>query len=189
MRGPSQVKREFLRKWAKGLQIYSDSNKDMSFLERKKAIKLSADVAMASTTTCWGRALIADASKNRTTKVVVEHVLGHDENISNNNVSWLKKSPALCSTNKKVRFKKILRKSCALCRQRKTEPPKVLATCVAKRMVKKRTQMLKNLVPGGKLMDDVSIIQEALDYIISLRVQVKVMRQLAKISELVNHRT
>lgn len=157
---------------------------------------MSADVAMASTTsatTCWGRALIADASKNHTTKVVVEHVLGgHDrENITNHNVSWLrlKKSSAICSTNKKVRFKKILRKSCALGRLRKTEPPKVLPTCIAKRMVKKRTQMLKNLVPGGKLMDDVSIIQEALDYIISLRVQVKVMRQLAKISEPVNHRT
>lgn len=152
---------------------------------------MSADVAMASTTsatTCWAHALIADASKDHSTKVVVEHVLGHDENITNNNVSRLKNSSAMCSTNKKVRFKKILRKSCALGRLRKMEPPKVLPTCVAKRMVKKRTQMLKNLVPGGKLMDDVSIIQEALDYIISLRVQVKVMRRLAKISELVNHR-
>lgn len=167
------------------------------------AIKLSADIAMASTrtrTTCWGRAVIAEASNDDTSKVVAEHVLGHDDTNNNNiNVmSWVKKGWGMCNNiNKKViRSKKILRKSCAVGRRRKMEVGKVVmatnsnSCIIAKRMVKKRTQMLKSLVPGGKLMDDdVFLIQEALDYIISLQVQVNVMRRLAKITDqFVDHR-
>ncbi|KAE8657952.1 hypothetical protein F3Y22_tig00116976pilonHSYRG00183 [Hibiscus syriacus] len=51
-----------------GLQRWSFSNKEMGILERKKAIKLSADIAMASArngTTCWSRALIANAYSKR----------------------------------------------------------------------------------------------------------------------------
>lgn len=200
MRGPSQLKREFVRKWAKGLHVYSSSNKEMSFLERKKAIKLSADVAMAATrthTTCWGRAVIAEASNDDTSKVAAEHVLGHDDT-NNNNINnvmcWVKKGRGMCNNiNKKViRSKKILRKSCAVGRRRKMEVAMATSSSciIAKRMVKKKTQMLKSLVPGGKLMnDDVFLIQEALDYIISLQVQVNVMRRLAKLADqFVDHR-
>lgn len=196
MHGQRQVKREFLKKWAKGLQTYSNWSKDMSLVERKEAIKLSADVAMASTTscatTCWGRALIANASKNHSTKVVVQHMLGHDHKQLINIISANKfgistnKSSAMCSsTNKRVRFKKILRKSCTrrLRKIMEPQPPTVSATRIAEKMVKKRTEMLKVLVPGGEMMDDVCVIREAHDYINSLRLQVKVMRQLAMTSD------
>jgi hypothetical protein len=53
-------------------------------------------------------------------------------------------------------------------------------------MVNRRTQVLKSLVPGGEFMDDISLIEETLDYIESLRAQVDVMRTLAKATELVN---
>ncbi|CDP02897.1 unnamed protein product [Coffea canephora] len=78
MRSASSLRQEFLKKWLKGLQIYSGSKKEMSILERKKAIKLSADIAMASTrisTSSWSRALMARASNDATNKVLVQHVL------------------------------------------------------------------------------------------------------------------
>ncbi|CBI36613.3 unnamed protein product, partial [Vitis vinifera] len=78
MRPPTSLKKEFLKKWIMGLQLCSSSKKEMSFLERKKAIKLSADVAMASArnaTTRWSRALISNASKDDSNKGLVECIL------------------------------------------------------------------------------------------------------------------
>lgn len=195
MRGPRQVKLEFLKRWAKGLQIYRNRKKNMSLLERKNAIKLSADVAMASTklkASQWSRALISEASSsNNNTSIVVQHILGSD---NSDNVEYhMKKLPIESSStmcivgqNKKIiRSKKIFRKSCALARARKSvNPPIAMAATIAKRIVMRRTQMLKSLVPGGKSMDDVSIIKEALDYILSLKVQVNMMRRIVEISEL-----
>ncbi|KAF2540097.1 hypothetical protein F2Q68_00029165 [Brassica cretica] len=61
MQPTSSMKEEFLQKWQMGLQIYRPLIDNTSVSERRKAIKLSADVAMASLrrgTTCWSRALI-----------------------------------------------------------------------------------------------------------------------------------
>ncbi|KAJ1433548.1 hypothetical protein SESBI_06084 [Sesbania bispinosa] len=48
MRNMSSVKQEFLRKWITGLRKCSCEKKNMRLMERKKAIKRSADLAMAS---------------------------------------------------------------------------------------------------------------------------------------------
>lgn len=191
MQGPRQVKLEFLKRWARGLQVYRNRKKNMSLLERKNAIKLSADVAMASTklnSSQWSRALISEASStNNTTNIVVQNILGSDNTIKYYSENLQDSSSTMCITDSKkiVRSKKVLRKSCAVARARKcAHPPRVMAATIAKRIVKRRTQMLKSLVPGGKSMDDISIIKEALDYILSLQVQVNIMRRLVEISEL-----
>ncbi|XP_022756528.1 transcription factor IBH1-like 1 [Durio zibethinus] len=187
MRPPSSLKQEFLKKWITGLQRCSSSKRNMSILERTKAIKLSADVAMASarnSTTCWSRALIANASKDGSDgKHLVEQILG----LESERLMMKKASTGALVCNKRIRSKKILKRSCRIPRTRKCVPQVALATSIAKRMVRKRTQVLKSLIPGGEFMNEVSLIEETLDYIISLRVQVDVMRGLAGVSELVNH--
>ncbi|CAK9138858.1 unnamed protein product [Ilex paraguariensis] len=182
MHSLSLLKQEFLKKWIIGLQIYKASKEDMSLLERKKAIKLSANLAMASTQnlrTHWSRTLIADASKEDNNKILVEHILGSDS-------KTLKKISTSLTYNKRVRSKKILKRSCSLHRRKKIAPQGVMASSIAKTLVKKRTQLLRSLVPGGEFIDEFSLIRETLDYILSLRVQVDVMRQVTKATEHLN---
>ncbi|KAF9662689.1 hypothetical protein SADUNF_Sadunf18G0080400 [Salix dunnii] len=183
MRDPSSFKQKFLKKWILGLQVCGSGKQNMSILERKEAIKLSADIALASTRdgrTRWSRATIANASKHDENKVLVQQLLAPESE------SLKKTSIGLVMDNKRVRCKKILRRSCCIKRARKSVSQGVLAKSIAKRMVNRKTRVLKSLVPGGEFMDDISLIEETLDYIESLRAQVDVMRTLAKATELVN---
>ncbi|XP_004242648.1 transcription factor IBH1-like 1 [Solanum lycopersicum] len=181
MRNPNSLKQEFLKKWIKGLQICNATKKNMSIMERKKAIKLSADIAMASTrksTIYWSHALMKNALKDDTNKIIMKNILGSNDDNNNNNNNLKKTSMGInsMSQNGIIRSKKIIKKSCKISRRaRKIISPNI----IAKKMVKKRTKVLKSLVPGGEYMDDASLIKETLDYIISLRVQVDVMRHLA----------
>ncbi|KAK4431921.1 Transcription factor I-like 1 [Sesamum alatum] len=178
------MKQEFLKKWIKGLQIFSNFKKEMTIFERKKAIKLSADVAIASTrnaATHWSRALMADVSTDDTndaTKSVVEQISGRKvENYSSSSSS--KGLMITCSN-------KILRRSRVASRRQRRRAgvgTSVKACSIAKKLVKNRTRVLKSLVPGGQEMDGVCLIKETLDYIASLRVQVDVMRHLAAAAE------
>ncbi|KAL0013413.1 hypothetical protein SO802_000482 [Lithocarpus litseifolius] len=190
MRHPSSLKQEFLKNWILGLQRCGfSSKKSTSIMERKKAIKLSADLAMASTrngTTCWSRALIANASRDHKSKILAEQILGPESQSLKKASSTM--PPVICS--RRIRSKKILRRSCSshVRRVRKIAlPQKVLsANSVAKRLVQKRTNILKSLVPGGEYMDDISLIEETLDYIAYLRAQVDVMRCVASATKVVN---
>lgn len=159
------LKQEFFKKWIKGLRIYSNFKKEMTILERKKAIKLSADVAIASTrdaATHWSQALMAEVSGDgAASKIVVEQILGRK-------VAGKKAPTIACS-------KKIVRRS----HWRKARRVVRSSASIAKKLVRNRTRVLKRLVPGGEEMDGVSLIKETLDYIASLQVQVDVMRHLA----------
>ncbi|KAF5725905.1 hypothetical protein HS088_TW23G00637 [Tripterygium wilfordii] len=187
MRSPHSMKKEFLKKWMMGLQVCISSKKKMTLLERKKAIKLSADVAMASSSngnTCWSRALIVNASKQHKNKVLIERVFGRPEY-----EKLMKRVPSIQPLKKMIRSKKILKRSCSSLRRVKRNIRgcrKVVngAYCVAKNMVKKRRKILRSLVPGGEMIvDDVCLIEETLDYILSLRAQVDVLRSVADACE------
>ncbi|GAA0148119.1 DNA-binding transcription factor [Lithospermum erythrorhizon] len=185
MQNNSLRKKEFMGKWLKGLQKYNSSSKDMNFLERKKAIKITSDIAMASTRkagTFWSQALLANASNDDSNKTILEHMLGTNSKIVERASTTLL---GLANNNsKKIRSKKILKKSCMAKRVKRIDSHVGLACCViAKKLMKKRTQVLKNLVPGGKYLKKDSLIRETLDYIASLRVQVDVMRSLAYATE------
>ncbi|KAL0337790.1 UNVERIFIED_CONTAM: Transcription factor I-like 1 [Sesamum calycinum] len=179
------MKQEFLKKWIKGLQIYSNFKKEMTIFERKKAIKLSADVAIASTrnaSTHWSRALMSDVSTddaNDAAKIVVEQISGRKVEKYSRSSSSSKDLMITCSN-------KILRRSRVASRRRRINRgvgTSVKACSIAKKVVKNRTRVLKSLVPGGQEMDGVCLIKETLDYIASLRVQVDVMRHLAAAAE------
>ncbi|KAI4344354.1 hypothetical protein L6164_011589 [Bauhinia variegata] len=185
MRNPSSPKQEFLRKWLMGLQKCASSKKTMNVLERKKVIKLSADLAMASTrneATRWSQALIFNAFLDNDNKILAEQILG-----STQCCKWLRKAETCSSAplngNKRIRSRKILKRSCKIQRVKKRVAK---ADSIAKRLVQKRTRTLKSLLPGGEFMDDVSLIEETLDYMQSLRAQVEVMRCLLTASKLFN---
>ncbi|KAG6705627.1 hypothetical protein I3842_07G188700 [Carya illinoinensis] len=112
MRSPSSLKQEFLKRWMRGLQRCTSSKKDMNVLERKKVIKLSADLAIASArngTTSWSRALIANASRDNDNRILAERILGPESDILIKRVST---SVGTVSCNRKIRSKKILKRSC-----------------------------------------------------------------------------
>ncbi|KAK4756986.1 hypothetical protein SAY87_007113 [Trapa incisa] len=176
MASKASLKQKFLKKWMEGLRTYGSSNPFTTVSERKRIIKLSADIAMASIqegATKWSRALIENASQGMDT--FKKSAMSDDRGA---------RLPSAASVAKKIASKKISKS-----RRRRTricEPPRpkrLQARSIAKRLVKKRTQVLKNLVPGGESMDDASLIKETLDYIMSLQVQVDVMRSLACMSE------
>ncbi|KAE8687888.1 hypothetical protein F3Y22_tig00111008pilonHSYRG00342 [Hibiscus syriacus] len=178
MRPHSSLKQEFLKKWIMGLQRCSFSKKNMSILERKKAIKFSADIAMASArngTTCWSRSLISNASKEGSDIHVVEQILGSESD-----------RPAVenkVPTRRASVCKKIVKRSCRIRRRRRRRKCVASApSSIAKHLVRKRREVLKSLIPGGEFMNEICLIEETLDYITSLRVQVDVMRSLASAS-------
>ncbi|KAE9602386.1 putative transcription factor bHLH family [Lupinus albus] len=179
------VKQEFLRKWIKGFRKYSSQKKNMNMVERKKAIKLSADIAMASTrnkTKRWSQVLIANASRDGNNKLLTENILDSSPQNSEKMVrkNLINLSP-LCS--KRVRSRKVLRRNRTMIH--KSSKENLMASSIAKRLtIQKRTRRLKSLLPGGEFMDGVSLVEETLDYIESLRAQVEVMRCLVTASEL-----
>ncbi|PIN18224.1 hypothetical protein CDL12_09119 [Handroanthus impetiginosus] len=161
----------------KGLQIYKNFKKDMTIVERKRAIKLSADIAIASIrneSTHWSRALMADVSTdnfNNASKTMVEEMLGRK--VENKSRLMITCSNKILRRTRLARHKK----------SRKVVRPIIKARSIAKKLVKTRTRVLKSLVPGGQQMDEISLIKETLDYIASLRVQVDVMRHIAAVAE------
>jgi len=203
MQSESSLKREFLRKWLMGLEKCSSSEEKISLLERKKAIKLTADLAMASTRNSnsytrkfsWSQALLSKVSKDIETCFLAKRILGpgQPELLSqahygsfNNNAT--RRSTRITSRRRLgvVHRNKKKKKKTTKIKSAKNSY-KVRARAIAKRLVKKRTQILKGLVPGGEAMDENSLIKEALDYIVSLRAQVDVMHHLANSSQLLNH--
>nr|GEV27202.1 transcription factor IBH1-like 1 [Tanacetum cinerariifolium] len=184
MHNSSQLKKEFIKKWVKGLQICYSSKKQLNLLERKKKIKLSADIALASAknaTTCWSKALIADAQKDEKNKILIDNLACPESEIKGFHQKVM-------TYHKRIRSKKILRRSRGVVKRTNKSKPRQsdLAIRIAKRLVKKRTQVLKGLVPGGESMDEFSIIKEALDYILSLKVQVDVMKNVVNATDVLN---
>lgn len=193
MQNFSLLKQQFLKRWIKGLQICSSSSTNMGVFERKNAIKLSADLAMAFANkgrTSWSRAVIAKASENNQSntskycKILSQRLkITKASSPNDKNIRSFQSRKVM---KRSYRSRAALRKSSTI-----SSPHKVLSSSLlAKRLVRKRTQVLKRLVPGGdQCLDDVSLIKETLDYILSLRAQVDVMRCLANATdddELVN---
>ncbi|XP_021731426.1 transcription factor IBH1-like 1 [Chenopodium quinoa] len=204
------LKKEFLKKWITSLQICSSSKENMNLLERKKAIKLSADLAMASTRNgkrSWSRALIIKASKDRETGNLAKQILGDKTTYKcfsqdDLNATTLTTTTTTTTTKPKSRtifvqsnkkkptcsrnirkFRKCDPKKCGVSNSNKVKK----ARAMAKRLVEKRTQILKGLIPGGEYMDEYSLVKETLDYVVSLRAQVDVMQYLANSPQLFIH--
>lgn len=176
MQNPNSLKQEFLKKWMMGLQIYTTTNENMTVTERKTAIKLSADIALASSRNCatrWSRAVIARSSVDNRSCLVANGVLGRGLCERVKQISNLKITRSSWSSGK------IVKRSRRVWRRRRRRNKCMAAVTIARRLVQKRTKVLRGLVPGGEFMDEISLIEETLDYMSALQAQVDVMRFLA----------
>ncbi|KAL0735022.1 hypothetical protein Bca4012_011232 [Brassica carinata] len=130
----------------------------MNVTERKNAIRLSSDIAMAATrsgATLWSRALISRTGNTTTCKPVAHRILKKARNRMKNRCTTITRNGKFGT----------------------------------KTRVRKRTELLKSLVPGGELIDDKDyLIKETLDYIVYLRAQVDVMRTVADVDSVTKDR-
>ncbi|RWR75379.1 transcription factor IBH1-like protein [Cinnamomum micranthum f. kanehirae] len=181
MQASNSFKRTFLKKFLVGIQQTNLASKNTSLFERRNAIKLSSDIALASARdgANWSRAIVANASKQEKNKNLVKNILGEVQ-LDRFTKLQNKGSSLTC---KRETCKRILRRSRLERRIRKRSPKRVAGSAVAKRIMKKRSHFLKCVVPGGELMDEFSFIDETIDYIFSLRAQVDVMQRLANAFE------
>uniref|UniRef100_A0A8R7UT76 BHLH domain-containing protein n=1 Tax=Triticum urartu TaxID=4572 RepID=A0A8R7UT76_TRIUA len=160
MRGPGgsstkAFKQGFLRSFL--LSLRSCGNGAMGLQERKRAVRSSADIAMATTRgngAMWPQALLAAAS-------------------SSSSPSWSRRLPAAATAKATTRRKKVARRCCP---QRRTTAS---SGEIARRLVRKRTKVLRGMVPGGELLDGASLLREAVDYVVHLRAQVAVLRRVS----------
>ncbi|CAN6243280.1 unnamed protein product [Urochloa humidicola] len=124
----------------------------MSLQERKRAIKSSADIAMAAARgggARWPRAILASSSRP------------------------CKSPPA---TKVQSRCKRIVRRCY---RARRSATVSSSSEIVARRLVRKRTKVLRKMIPGGELLDEISLLHEAMDYVAHLHAQVDVLRRIS----------
>lgn len=74
-----------------------------------------------------------------------------------------------------TRRKKVARRCCHHQRRAASSSSEM----IARRLVRKRTKVLRGMVPGGELLDGVSLLREAMDYVVHLRAQVAVLRRVS----------
>lgn len=173
MHGSNSFTQHFLKHMLLGLQCGRVASK--SFLKRKRAIKLTADIAMAFAKdgARWSHALLLNLSKKGNNKALLRSILG----------SEYERLTKPCFSQKMPIAKKILQRSFKVHSRKKKGARQwqdVNAASALSRAVVKRTKVLKRLVPGGENLDDSSLLDETLDYIISLQAQVDLMHLLVK---------
>lgn len=157
------------------------ASKNMSFLQRKRAIKLTADVAMAFAKdgAKWSHALIMNHSKKTKNKTLLKSILGRE----------YERLTKPCLACKMPRAKGILQRSFKVHSRIKKGARQLrgvnMASIHAGAAVT-RTEVLRRLVPGGEHLDNSSLLDETLDYVISLRAQVDLMHLLVKALDVPN---
>ncbi|EOA14129.1 hypothetical protein CARUB_v10027274mg [Capsella rubella] len=157
MKTYNMVKQEFIKKWITTLHMLDSSvEHPLNVTERKNAIRLSSDIAMASArsgSTVWSRALISRSGYKTTTTT---------------------NKPMARRILKKAR-NRMMKNRCMITLRRN-------GNSTSRSGVRKRTELLKSLVPGGELIENEDyLIRETLDYIVYLRAQVDVMRTVAAV--------
>jgi len=167
MKASSSFKEAFLRHMLKGLKLGGVYSKSMSFQERKRAIKIYANTAMAFArgNTNWTQALVTDLSKQEKDKALMKSILGHES----------KRLSKRCG-QQTLKSKKILRRSL----RANSRIRKGMLASVQARRAENKTQVLKRLIPGGKSLDGLSLLGETLDYAIYLDAQVNLMQRIAR---------
>ncbi|GJN38991.1 hypothetical protein PR202_gb28080 [Eleusine coracana subsp. coracana] len=160
-------KQELLKNLLRALRARTDACafSAMSVHERKRAVKSSADVAMAAARGVgarWPKAILAAAAGAGTS--------------SNRSSCQVRSS----------RFRRVARR----CFREKRRGPAALAGAgvaaassvdVARRLVRRRTMALRKVIPGGDAaMDEASLLREAMDYVVHLRAQVDVLRRVSE---------
>lgn len=161
--------------WALRSMARTSAMKGVSLAKRRRRIKLAADISLALTCngTLWSHALIARISKIDKHRSLLHSIISRRklrDMIMEQNKRTQKQKPSLSGSRRamKLRYMKTPRR----CNMASSYE-------VARSLVSQRTKQLKSLIPGGESMDNLSLLKEAADYIVSLRTQVEVMKSLA----------
>ena len=181
MRGPSAAsaagkgavvasfKRDLLRNLLRGLRARSFDA--MSLQERKRAVKCSADVAMAK-----ARGAAAGGSRARWPKAVLAAA-----------AAACSSSPDATCEARRSRFKRVVVRRCVGakrvrrgCYVAAKNAAAAASSDVARRLVRRRTMALRKVIPGGDAArDEAALLREAVDYVGHLRAQVDVLRRVS----------
>ncbi|CAL5059957.1 unnamed protein product [Urochloa decumbens] len=135
----------------------SASSVMMSLQERKHAIKSSADIAMAAARgggARWPRAILGSSSSSAAASI-----------------RPYKSPPGKVHS----RCKRIVRRCFRARRSRDGRS----SSEIARRLVRKRTKVLRKMIPGGESLDEISLLREAMDYVAHLHAQVDVLRRIS----------
>ncbi|XP_066372934.1 transcription factor IBH1-like 1 [Miscanthus floridulus] len=139
----------------------------MSLQERKRAVKCSADVAMAAAAP---RRASATGGRARWPKAILAAAAAASSSShSPSGTCKVRKSACKCKrvARRRVDAKRIRGYAAASCD-------------VARRLVRRRTMALRKVIPGGNAaMDDAALLRETMDYVVHLRAQVDVLRRIS----------
>jgi hypothetical protein len=183
MHASRKFKRAFMERLLQSLQVAGLTSKSMGLRERRDAVRLSSDVAMAlarGSTAPWASALVTRHAAERRHEALMRRILstaGYESSL---------RAAATASCRKEIRSRKIVRRSHGVCSSRRKRRSSLVAASgsngatVARRMVKRRLQLLRKLVPGGEELHGFSLLSEALDYVMCLKTQVELMQRLCK---------
>uniref|UniRef100_A0A0A9E323 IBH1-like N-terminal domain-containing protein n=1 Tax=Arundo donax TaxID=35708 RepID=A0A0A9E323_ARUDO len=187
MHAPRKFKKAFMAQLLLSLRAAGQASKSMGLQERRDAVRLSSDVAMAlvssaggrtaaTSTTTWARALVARHAAERRNEPLMRRIMGGAG-------YEMMAAAAARGRRKEARSRTVVRKSHRVCsRKRRSGLPAASggAVAAARRMVRARLRVLRSLVPGGEELRGFSLLSETLDYVVCLKEQVELMQCLCK---------
>ena len=192
MHAPRKFRKAFMAQLLVSLRAAGQASKSMGLRERRDAVRLSSDVAMALASAraaprSWARALVARHAAERRNEALMRRIMGGAG-------YEMAAAAAAARSRKEARSRRIVRRSRRVCsgsagRKRRSLLAAAAASggagrcsemAAAKRMVKARLQVLRSLVPGGEALRGLSLLSETLDYVVCLKTQVELMQCLCK---------
>lgn len=198
MHAPRKFKKAFMAQLLLSLRAASQlASKSMGLRERRDAVRLSSDVAMALAsarargaaaapaprpTPAWARALVARHAAERRNEALMRRIMGGPG-------YEVAAAAAEARGRKEAQSRRIVRRSRRVCsgaaagRKRRSSLAAAAsggAIAAARWMVKARLQVLRTLVPGGEALRGLSLLSETLDYVVCLKTQVELMQCLCK---------
>jgi len=191
MHAPRKFRKAFMAQLLVSLRAAGQASKSMGLRERRDAVRLSSDVAMALASAraaprSWARALVARHAAERRNEALMRRIMGGAG-------YEMAAAAAAARSRKEARSRRIVRRSRRVCsgsagRKRRGllaaaasgGAGRCSAMAAARRMVTARLQVLKSLVPGGEALRGLSLLSETLDYVVCLKTQVELMQCLCK---------
>lgn len=185
MQAPSNFKHDFLKHLLLGLHVTRDSSREMTQNDKEREIKLLADAAMAlarGNGANWSRALISGIVKQENNEAIIGNKVSKEFESSASSV------PGNHGTSSFLGRKRIMKRksinSRLKVRKKSFHSPssgRVIPSVLARRIVRKRTQVLKRIIPGAESLGGISLLSETLDYVVHLRAQANIMQRLTRV--------
>ncbi|RLN05585.1 transcription factor IBH1-like [Panicum miliaceum] len=188
MHAPRKFRKAFMAQLLVSLRAAGQASKSMGLRERRDAVRLSSDVAMAlasararaapRSSAAWARALVARHAAERRNEALMRRIMGGAG-------YEMAAAAAAARSRKEARSRRIVRRSRRVCsgtagRRRRLSLAASGGAGRCSAMVKARLQVLRSLVPGGEALRGLSLLSETLDYVVCLKTQVELMQCLCK---------